>query len=412
MKIIHTADLHLGQIIYQNYDRADEHACFFGQLERLCAGERPDALVVCGDVFDVPQPSAAVRRDFVDRFVELHHSCPSMKIVITAGNHDSPSRLQADSRLWELANACVVGVPPAAGVEHGGDDGWMEPYIVRLDAGYIIAMPYIASERHGMLQALLDAVDAENTGGLPVVMTAHAAVAGLNPAGHDFEIGTLRTIPLSAFGRGYDYLALGHIHMPQTLGAAADVAPAPVARYAGSALHVSCDEAYPHSVSVVDIDRHGGTVAVRCERIRQLRHFHTLPASGSFASADEALQAVGEALEGGTEGYLRLRIDYGAALPSDFTQRIYDMIAGHEHRLRYNPKVLWTGRMPAAVADGEERLFEIAELQQMTDPMLFVERTIGQYAGLTLEELREAFAEVEQEVARMRDNDKKPKGRK
>ena len=50
MKIIHTADLHLGQILYQNYDRVDEHIHFFRQLERWCREEQPDALIVSGDI--------------------------------------------------------------------------------------------------------------------------------------------------------------------------------------------------------------------------------------------------------------------------------------------------------------------------------------------------------------------------
>ena len=56
MKIIHTADLHLGQVIYQNYDRSDEHRHFFRQLEQWCKEEQPDALLVSGDVFDIQQP--------------------------------------------------------------------------------------------------------------------------------------------------------------------------------------------------------------------------------------------------------------------------------------------------------------------------------------------------------------------
>ena len=66
MKILHTADLHLGQIIYQNYDRSDEHRHFFRQLEQWCKEEQPDALLVSGDVFDIQQPSATVKKAFTD----------------------------------------------------------------------------------------------------------------------------------------------------------------------------------------------------------------------------------------------------------------------------------------------------------------------------------------------------------
>ena len=113
MKILHTADLHLGQIIYQNYDRSDEHRHFFDQLEQWCKEEQPDALLVSGDVFDIQQPSATVKKAFTDDFVHLHRECPQMHIVITAGNHDSASRIQADSAVSKCTNAPLTGEPAA-----------------------------------------------------------------------------------------------------------------------------------------------------------------------------------------------------------------------------------------------------------------------------------------------------------
>ena len=155
MKILHTADLHLGQVIYQNYDRSDEHRHFFHQLEQWCEEEKPDALLVSGDVFDIQQPSATVKKAFTDYFVHLHQVCPQMHIVITAGNHDSASRIQADSSVWKLANAHLIGTPPAVdSLEQA--DGWQHQYIIKLDHGYVVALPYMAGERKGIIQSILD----------------------------------------------------------------------------------------------------------------------------------------------------------------------------------------------------------------------------------------------------------------
>ena len=234
MKILHTADLHLGQVIYQNYDRSDEHRHFFRQLERWCVEEGPDALLVSGDVFDIQQPSAAVKRAFTDYFVRLHQVCPEMHIVIIAGNHDSASRIEADSAVWELANVHLVGngpTPKQWTMDNGQwtmDNGQLEmdnwkwtmengKWIIRIESGYIVALPYMTGERREIIQSILDKVADDNTMGLPVVMMAHQAVRGLDPAGHSFDIGTLRTLERSAMGCGYDYLALGHIHKPQTI---------------------------------------------------------------------------------------------------------------------------------------------------------------------------------------------------
>lgn len=403
MKILHTADLHLGQVIYQNYDRSDEHRHFFDQLRAWCTEHQPDALLVSGDVFDIQQPSSSVKKAFTEYFVELHHLCPSMAIVITAGNHDSASRIQADSAVWTLANATVVGTPPLTEPV----DGWEEKYIVRLPTGYIVAMPYMTGERTETLQHLLNIINKENTEGKPVVMMGHTAVDGLDLLGHDFEIGTLRTQKLQSFGQGFDYLALGHIHKPQTIDHQEDANtaevsyPAPVVRYSGSALHVSCDETYPHTVSLVEIDKHEGQVNIKQLRIDELRHFYTLPLAGaSFASAKEALMAIREFREEKKSGYIRLKVDITTDLPANFSQMVYEELACTNDEVRYNPKIEWTGKPENGTDDQEKLTFEVAELQQMTNPLDFIEKTISQYPGLTMDEVRQAFVEVEAEIAK------------
>lgn len=409
MKILHTADLHIGQSIYQNYERADEHDHFFAQLKRWCVTHQPDVLLVSGDVFDIQQPSAVTKKSFTDYFVDIHRACPEMAIVITAGNHDSASRIQADSAVWALANTTLVGMPPAA-VPTGK---WEEQYVVRLESGYVVAMPFMNNERRETLQHLLDYVAQENTEGKPVVMMGHTAVAGLDITGHDFEIGKLKTQDTASFGTGFDYLALGHIHKPQTIGHQEDAFetevsyPAPVVRYSGSALHVSCDETYPHSVSLVEIDHHGGMVSIQQLTIDELRHFYVLPEDGSSLNdADAALAAIADFCKTHKRGYIRLRADYKTDLPSNFNQMVYDMLADTNDEVRYNPKVIWTGHTAESIAEQAKPTFEVADLQQMTDPMIFIEKTIDQYPTLNLDEVRKAFAEVEVEMRRMHEEEK------
>ena len=408
MKIIHIADLHLGQVIYQNYDRTDEHRHFFAQLERLCERERPDALVVSGDIFDIQQPSASTKKAFTDYFVSIHSKCPAMKIVIAAGNHDSASRIQADKAVWAFANAHLVGVPPSPDLVGVGDD-WQKEYVVELESGYIVALPYMSGERTELIQSILDWVGSRNEGKKPVVMTGHLAVSGMDPSGHDIEIGKIKTVSVSAMGSGYDYLALGHIHKPQTIGHQDDAMnedvtyPSGVVRYSGSALHVSCDEKYPHTMSVVEMDARGGDVRVRQIRIDELRHFYELPLDGSsFASSDEALAAVKDFAEKYGKGYIRLRFDYEAAVPSNFNNSVYDLIREYNDEIRFNPKHIWTGAPSDLEATVEKPVFEVAELQQMTDPMTFIEKTAEQYPGLDMDEVRAAFEEVKQEIERMK----------
>ena len=412
MKIIHTADLHLGQIIYQSYDRVDEHSHFFAQLERWCEEECPDALVVSGDIFDIQQPSAATRQFFNERFVSLARKNPAMSIVITAGNHDSAARIQADRSVWELANVRLVGVAPSA---DAGKDGnaWQDNYIVRLDAGYIVALPYFTGDRSAQVQALLDRVAAENTEGKPVVLTAHLAVTGSDLAGHG-EIGTIRTQDVSTLGTGYDYLALGHIHKPQTIGYPEDALkmdavtyPSGVVRYSGSVLHVSCDETYPHTVSVVEMSRRGGDLTIRQLRIDELRHFYVLPRDGgAYGTDNEALAGIKAFRDEEKRGYFRLRVDYKASLPSNFNQSVYEIIAASEEEVRYNPKIIWEGTPEEKVGEDARPVFAVAELQQMQDPVTFIERTLDQYPNLDLAMVRSAFEEVKEELHRMEEEER------
>lgn len=409
MKILHTADLHIGQILYQNYDRCDEHLHFFKQLTQWCKEEQPDVLLVSGDVFDIQQPSTATKKLFNEQFVKLQKEMPDMHIVITAGNHDSASRLQADSEVWTFSNTHLVGVAPSLML----NDGWEDDYIIELHSGFIVAMPYMLGDRSQQLQSVLDRVAQRNTDGRPVVMMGHLAVTGSDITGHDFEIGTLKTQSLASLGTGYDYLALGHIHKPQTLEHPEDTLkmeaiayPAPVARYSGSALHVSCDETYPHTVSLVDIDRHGGQVTVRQLRIDELRHFYTLPEDPNAAYADEneALEGIKSFCQTVGRGYIRLKVQYSADLSANFAQKVYDILESRNNEVRYNPKTLWIGE-PEKSQDEIKQTFELAEIQQMNDPMEFIEKTQTQYPKLDLQFLHDVIKEIEAEVERIKEKE-------
>lgn len=414
MKFLHTADLHLGQVMYQNYGREDEHQHFFEQLNYWCSEYQPDALLVSGDIFDIQQPSAAIKHAFNEYIVNLHNRFPSMRIVITAGNHDSASRIQADNIVWKLGNITLIGRPPASDCTTK-PEGWQEEYVVRLEGtGYIVALPYTVVHKKETIQALLDYVEKENNYNLPVVMMGHTAVVGMDATGHNFDIGHLQALNPEELGSGFDYLALGHIHCPQTIGYPNNEHeleshyPAGVIRYSGSALHVSCDEKYPHTVSLVDIDRHGGEVHLKRLRIDELRHFYELPSDHAAQSHEEAKQAVLDFAQKGLRGYIRFNMDYSTDLPSDFNQQIYKLIEEYKDEIRYNPKIIWAN-VPDKKESTEKPIFEVADLQQMTDPIRFIEQTIDHYNGLTLDEIRGAFTDIEIECQRIQEEGRKKK---
>ena len=425
MKVIHIADLHIGQIIYQNYDRVDEHKHFFDQLKTLCIKERPDALLVSGDIFDIQQPSAASKRAFNEYFVDIHNACPQMRLIITAGNHDSASRIQADNAIWKLGDAHLIGTPPPSDATEHQD--WEKDFVVALDSGYVIALPYMANERTSTVQALLDYVAMVNVEQKPVVLMGHLAVIdpGIryaesdtdDKAFRDSDIGNLRTQSVDSLGVGYDYAALGHIHKPQTIGYPQDcfnpdvTYPSGVVRYSGSALHVSCDETFPHTISIVEMQRRGGDVRIRQHEIKQLRHFYVLPKDGAFDNADKALEAIADFAKTEGKGYIRLRIKHDVMLPSDFNQRVYDHLSAYDDEVRYNPKHIWTDA-PVAVAESPRPMFDVADLQQMTNPLDFIEKTIDQYPGLDIDTLRDAFMKIEEELSVIKEEENKKSKKK
>ena len=332
MKILHTADWHLGQIFY-GHDRTEEQRAMLDRLAAIVAHEQPDALLVSGDVFHTAMPTAAARRLYVDGLLALRAACPTMRIVIAAGNHDSASRLEADRRLWQLADVTVVG--GLARLALGAPDPVR--HIVELPGkGYIVALPHVyggnipappelpRDDRFAwLLRLLAEEVARHNTASLPVVLMAHAAIAGSDFTGHD-NVGLLDTISVAALGDAWDYVALGHIHRPQSLeGTDGRV------RYSGTPLAVSFDEQCEHSVSIVTLDGHTApTVTTR--RIVSPWPLHTIPADP--APLTEAFQVLAD-FPADRQAYLRLNILATEPLPGNIRDRAAQVAAPKLARL-------------------------------------------------------------------------------
>ena len=109
----------------------------------------------------------------------------------------------------------------------------------------------------------------------------------------------------------------------------------------------------------------------------------------------------------GKRGYIRFRFDVHTCLPPNFSQLVYDTLLPYNDEWRYNPKVLWTGQSEQTGNETVKPVFEVAELQQMSDPMVFIERTKDQYPGLDLDDVRQALEEVKAEIRRMDEEKKK-----
>lgn len=330
-KIIHTSDWHLGQNFY-GYDRSEEQADFLRQLVDIVSQQQPDALLVSGDIFHTAAPSSAAVTLYVNAMLDIHNACPKMAIVVIAGNHDSASRLQCDSRLWELAGVRVLG-----GIARNSEGlADLDRHIIHVKGKGIVAavpfaypasFPLVNDEHVGSdqrqpvyFQSLLDHVNAQNPAQLPVVLMAHLAVNGSDFTGH--EVGMMECVEVGVLGNGYDYAALGHIHRPQ------DVVER--ARYCGTPLAVSFDEQCEHSVSIVEIDAHGSMPRVTTERIENIKPLRTIPTGPpvDFEAALEQLQV----LVPDERAYVRLNVLVDRYLPNGAQERAALAVADKQCR--------------------------------------------------------------------------------
>lgn len=330
-KFIHTSDWHLGQNFY-GYDRSEEQADFLRQLVDIVHQHQPDALLVSGDIFHTAAPSSAAVTLYVNAMLDIHDACPTMAIVVIAGNHDSASRLQCDSRLWERAGVRVLG--GIARDSEGLAD--LDRHIIHVEGKGIVAavpfaypasFPLVNDEHVGSdqrqpvyFQSLLDRVNAQNHAQLPVVLMAHLAVNGSDFTGH--EVGMMECVEVGVLGNGYDYAALGHIHRPQDVSERA--------RYCGTPLAVSFDEQCEHSASIVEIDSHGSLPRVTTKRIENIKPLRTIPA-GSPVDFETALEQL-QVLVPDERAYVRLNVLVDRYLPSGAQERAALAVADKQCR--------------------------------------------------------------------------------
>lgn len=321
MKILHTSDWHFGHQLY-GYDRREEHFDFAMQLVDIVQRERPDALVISGDVFDIGSPSVAVQQLYAETLMNLHRVAPDMPIVVTAGNHDSPSRLEVYRDVWDAHNVHIIGT-----LGRSGDDvDWQRHFITIPGKGIIVALPHIYAQNYpatdmpdrvsAFYTKLQVKVEEINVNNLPIILMAHAAVRGCDLTGHrrmqEDSIGNIEYIDLETFGSVFDYIALGHIHHAQTLKGL------PITRYSGSPVAVGFDENYTHSVSIVNVE-HGKTPEIETVEIKTIRPLVTLPQKP--VPFDEAVDKLA-AYPDDEEAYIRLNVLSDNGLPADYNERI------------------------------------------------------------------------------------------
>lgn len=333
MKILHTADWHLGQVFY-GYDRTEEENDMLRQIREIVAEEKPDAMVVSGDIFNNGSPSSAAQKMYNDAILDIHLACPEMTIVIISGNHDSGAKLTVTNSLWEHFQVHLLGsierTPEGKSdfskhiFDVKGTDGNIIGYIAAVPHTYPSNFPTAPDENKSKQEqyfhGLLEAVATKNESHLPVVLMAHLAVKGCDTTGHDL-IGGMDYAEVTEMGTGYDYLALGHIHKPQ--------APSQSARYCGTPIPVNFGEQFDHSVSIVELEK-GQAAAISTRAIHNLIPLLDIPAQPKpFAEVYKELQEY----PSDVTAYIRVMIQPDETMTPLALEKITEAIKGK--KLRY-----------------------------------------------------------------------------
>lgn len=280
MRLLHTSDWHLGQTLH-NFERTYEHQCFLDWLLEAIVSEQADALLIAGDIFDNANPPAASQKQLYRFLQQARLRVPHLNLILIAGNHDSPGRLEAPGPLLEAHGTHVIGyivrdadgqidlerlVLPLTG-KGGAVEAWciaipfLRPGDVPRVAMASGAEPgsdpdtYLAGIALLYRQTLALALSKRQPGQAILAMGHCHMVGGAmsNDSERRIVIGGTEMLPAGIFDSSIAYAALGHLHLAQKVGQQQHI------RYCGSPIPLSFAEtSYQHQILRIDLD---------CERV-------------------------------------------------------------------------------------------------------------------------------------------------
>lgn len=392
MKVLHTSDWHIGHQ-FHNRRRDADFAAFLDWLVKLAAERAVDVLIVSGDVFDTSAPGNTAVRLYYD-FLKNMQATTCREIIITGGNHDSPSFLNAPRELLRSA----FGIHIFGSASEDPADEVVPVYDAEGRLSLIVgAVPYLrdadlatmtfgedwaereAKRREGFrrhYRAVADAAEKLRAGQeVPVILTGHFFLAGGHLGENDGVreyVGGIASVDPSLLPPEPDYYALGHLHQAQCAGSDR-------IRYSGSPLKMSFSDSEERMLYELEFTGRRLQISeIRIPQFTAIRNLH-----GSWEKIEPELEEVAA-----SEREICCGVTVTDLSGAELMNRIESVFKG---RMRNYPLVIRSEAVePGVPANSTERNVAVMTASEIFD--LLLERI--QIGGEDAEELRKLYRET------------------
>ncbi len=361
MKVLHTSDWHLGNVLHGR-KRYDEYEQFLNWLVGCIRDEQIDVLLIAGDIFDTTAPSNRAQElyfHFLNRVAEIH----GLQVVVTGGNHDSPSLLNAPKPLLRQLHIHVVGAAtPDISEEvfllQSGDSS---------ESVIVCAVPYLRdrdirtvepgesiddkmtkiqegiSDHYRQVWTVAQSLRGDRT--IPIIAMGHLFLAGCSPNGdervRDLYIGTLDGVEPGRILHGFDYLALGHLHEHRK------VTGSPWCRYSGAPIPLGFGEAgQEKKVVVIDLPEEG-TRSVREVPVPCFLRLQKIP--GAISAIEQTLRGL---CAGEERVWVEIVVESGGT-SAGLQSRLHDLVRNSPVEILKIENAALTNAVLRAMEEGE-----------------------------------------------------------
>ena len=297
MKILHTADWHIGKKLHK-HDLYADFELFVEWLVECIKTHKIDLVLVSGDVFDLANPSHEAKKQYYQTLLQLKSL--KVQLIITGGNHDSPSMLNAPQHLLKEMDIHVVG-----GMPKNASEALIPIHNQNNEIELVVAaIPYL---RNADLQGLdlaenyqerlerlkqgvafhfkqLANIAKEKTPTIPCIAMGHLFAKGVSTSEseRDIQIGNQAGVEANHFDAYYKYIALGHIHQPQQVKSTIPI------YYSGSPIQLSFSERKDQKrVLIIDTEKDFKIESLSIPSFRKLKKI-----KGNFQKVEAELLAL------------------------------------------------------------------------------------------------------------------------